>query len=402
MGRGARRGDHVSRRLGHWQHYLNDTVNYTEALFVVVIMALASTRPIINFAESSLRRVATISAAARRRPGGSRSSSSVRCSGRSSPSRRDDDLRAAARAPVLRSRAKRAAEVRDAGPAVRQRLDRRHADALRRAADAHGGAAVGMGHGVHARAASAGARSLAIGVSTLAYCLLFRKELAALAERPPAADVERPDEEAAGPTLLPVPPWVVAAHLAFMAWTVAVLPLPGALPRRVPVLPRLRARDGRLSEPCRVEDAAARRVLPRAVSSSTAGSRAGGSRRCCDSLSETPLFLGATLLTAFNDNALITYLATLVPDLDDPLKLAIVEGAVIGGGLTVIANAPNPAGQALLGRFFGGAVCRSGWPRARSCPRSSARWCSDSKRSGHWNIGSSGHLIGPIEQSMTQ
>ena len=27
-----------------------------------------------------------------------------------------------------------------------------------------------------------------------------------------------------------------------------------------------------------------------------------------------------------------------------------------GGGLTVIANAPNPAGQALLGRFFGGIV----------------------------------------------
>ena len=74
------------------------------------------------------------------------------------------------------------------------------------------------------------------------------------------------------------------------------------------------------------------------------------------SLSETPLFFGATVLTAFNDNALITYLATLVPDLSDPLKAAIVEGAVTGGGLTVIANAPNPAGQALLARFFGGAI----------------------------------------------
>jgi predicted cation transporter len=74
------------------------------------------------------------------------------------------------------------------------------------------------------------------------------------------------------------------------------------------------------------------------------------------SLSETPLFLGATLLTAFNDNALITYLATLVPDLGDQLKTAVVEGAVVGGGLTVIANAPNPAGQALLNRFFDGVV----------------------------------------------
>ncbi len=70
------------------------------------------------------------------------------------------------------------------------------------------------------------------------------------------------------------------------------------------------------------------------------------------SLSETPLFLGATFLTAFNDNALITYLATLVPTLGASLKVAVVEGAVTGGGLTVIANAPNPAGQALLSRFF--------------------------------------------------
>ena len=74
------------------------------------------------------------------------------------------------------------------------------------------------------------------------------------------------------------------------------------------------------------------------------------------SLSETPLFLTATILTSFNDNALITYLGTLVPNLSDPLKLALVEGAVTGGGLTVIANAPNPAGQSLLSRFFDGAV----------------------------------------------
>ena len=74
------------------------------------------------------------------------------------------------------------------------------------------------------------------------------------------------------------------------------------------------------------------------------------------SLSATPLFLSSTLLTAFNDNALITYLATLVPNLDEHLKIAIVEGAVTGGGLTVIANAPNPAGQALLAPFFDNSI----------------------------------------------
>ena len=70
------------------------------------------------------------------------------------------------------------------------------------------------------------------------------------------------------------------------------------------------------------------------------------------SLSEVPLMLGATVLTAFNDNAAITYLTTLVPNLSEAAKYAAVAGAVTGGGLTVIANAPNPAGQSILSRYF--------------------------------------------------
>ena len=50
----------------------------------------------------------------------------------------------------------------------------------------------------------------------------------------------------------------------------------------------------------------------------------------------------------------------LVPTLTESMKGAVVEGAVTGGGLTVIANAPNPAGQALLGRFFDGAISPAG------------------------------------------
>jgi len=70
------------------------------------------------------------------------------------------------------------------------------------------------------------------------------------------------------------------------------------------------------------------------------------------SLPEIPLMLSATCLTAFNDNAAITYLSTLVPGLTANLKYAVVAGAVTGGGLTVIANAPNPAGQSILKRYF--------------------------------------------------
>jgi Na+/H+ antiporter NhaD/arsenite permease-like protein len=74
------------------------------------------------------------------------------------------------------------------------------------------------------------------------------------------------------------------------------------------------------------------------------------------SLSEVPLMVGATVLTAFNDNAAVTYLSTLVPSLTDGLKYAVVAGAVTGGGLTVIANAPNPAGQSILAEYFDGGV----------------------------------------------
>jgi hypothetical protein len=70
------------------------------------------------------------------------------------------------------------------------------------------------------------------------------------------------------------------------------------------------------------------------------------------SLAEIPLMLVSTGLTAFNDNAAITYLSTLVPGFTDELKYAVVAGAVAGGGLTVIANAPNPAGQAILKDHF--------------------------------------------------
>ena len=65
-----------------------------------------------------------------------------------------------------------------------------------------------------------------------------------------------------------------------------------------------------------------------------------------------PLFLGAAGLTALTDNAALTYLGSQVPNVLDAFKYALVAGAVAGGGLTVIANAPNPAGFAILqGRF---------------------------------------------------
>ena len=66
------------------------------------------------------------------------------------------------------------------------------------------------------------------------------------------------------------------------------------------------------------------------------------------SLEPTALFLGATALTAITDNAALTYLGSLIVGMSDQAKYMLMAGAVAGGGLTVIANAPNPAGVALL------------------------------------------------------
>lgn len=70
------------------------------------------------------------------------------------------------------------------------------------------------------------------------------------------------------------------------------------------------------------------------------------------SLSDQVLFFGATALTGITDNAALTYLGSLV-ELTESAKYFLVAGAVTGGGLTVIANAPNPAGYGILNKSFG-------------------------------------------------
>src|SRR5690606_29271520 len=75
------------------------------------------------------------------------------------------------------------------------------------------------------------------------------------------------------------------------------------------------------------------------------------------SMTSDQVFLGATALTAITDNAALTYLGSLVEGLSAEFKYSLVAGAVAGGGLTIIANAPNPAGVSILrGYFPGGAV----------------------------------------------
>jgi hypothetical protein len=207
----------------------------------------------------------------------------------------------------------------------------------------------------------------AIVLSNAAYFVLFRREMRALAARPQVVDVEQPEEMTPGGTLLPVPAWIVLVHLAFMAWIVATAHHPplflgglifflGFARATVAYQSRLELRT-----PLLVGFFLAGLVIH-------GGLQGWWIAPVLGRLAETPLFLAAAVLTAFNDNALITYLATLVPNLGDALKIAVVEGAVVGGGLTVIANAPNPAGQALLARFFPGGISPLGLLAGAAAP----------------------------------
>jgi hypothetical protein len=332
-----------------------DGVNFTEPLFVVVIMALASTRPIINFAEASLRRVAQL--------------------GRGTPAAWWIAILTIG--PVLGSFiTEPAAMTISALLLARQFFDLRPSTRLKYATLGLLFVNVSIGGTLTHFAAPPvlmvarpwdwgtpfmlghfGWRAiLAIGVSTAAYYAAFRNELRSLAARPAVDEIERPEDDSSGtPALLPVPAWITITHMLFMAWTVFTSHYPPLFVGGflfflgfVKATGRYQSRID-LKAPLLVGFFLAGLVIH-------GGLQAWWIAPVLASLSESPLFLGATLLTAFNDNALITYLATLVPNLGQQLKIAIVEGAVTGGGLTVIANAPNPAGQALLSRFFDGAV----------------------------------------------
>lgn len=94
------------------------------------------------------------------------------------------------------------------------------------------------------------------------------------------------------------------------------------------------------------------------------------------SLGDTALFVGAAGLTAITDNAALTFLGSQVPDLSAAAKYALVAGALAGGGLTVIANAPNPAGYSILSpRFPEGQIKPVGLLVAALVPTAIAMGC---------------------------
>jgi hypothetical protein len=186
--------------------------------------------------------------------------------------------------------------------------------------------------------------AIAVVVNAVGAMLLFRKELARL---PVTA---RSDGSAPAPLAL------AAVHLAFLAGVVVFAHHPaifmGLFLFFLGVASAYQRHQGRLilREGLLVAFFLAGLVV-------LGGQQQWWLQPVLMSMNADAVFLGATVLTAFTDNAALTYLGSLVEGLSDSFKYALVAGAITGGGLTIIANAPNPAGMAILrGHFKDGAV----------------------------------------------
>lgn len=181
--------------------------------------------------------------------------------------------------------------------------------------------------------------ALAVIVNTVLVVFVFRKELGQL-----------PSAEQGTPTR-PMPAWAVALHVLFLLGLVVFAHHPamfmgifllfmGVATAYKQYQDRLILREGLL-----VAFFLAGLVV-------LGGQQQWWLQPLLMEMSPDAVFFGAAALTAITDNAALTYLGSLVEGLSDEFKYMLVAGAVAGGGLTVIANAPNPAGMSIVRRYF--------------------------------------------------
>ena len=192
-------------------------------------------------------------------------------------------------------------------------------------------------------------------IANVIYFFMFTKEFKRLAE----AQASQVDSDSGVPNSWedrqdPIPLWVYAISLFFLAWTVMFSHHPAIFIGGFMFFLGFTIATHQYQNSISIK-------VPLMVAFFLAGLLILGGvqgwwmqpvlQALSDMGSEVTMAL-ASVLTAFNDNASVTFLSSTVPNLQESIRYAIVAGAVTGGGLTVIANAPNPAGQAILGKFF--------------------------------------------------
>ncbi len=328
-------------------NYLN-TRDYTEPLFVVVIMSLTSTRPIVSFAESLLHRIA-------HQLGGSLSAwwytlltlgplmgSFV------------TEVGAMALSALLLSRQfyhfKPSAKLAYATLGLLF-VNISIGGVL---TDFASPAALVLAHcwdwNTFYMLTTFGWKAvLGILISNAIYWVYFRKEFQEMDSRKVMmSKIHTPNpEEPAGS----IPFWITAIHILVIIWIVVVSHYPAVFIGSFILFLGFH-------QATRHHQYSIRLARPLLVGLFLAGLVIHGGLQgwwVVDLLQKfTPLgVMGVSmLLTGFMDNTGIAYLATLVPSWGAAYKYALFSGVVAGGGLTVIANAPNPAGYALLGKHF--------------------------------------------------
>ena len=194
-----------------------------------------------------------------------------------------------------------------------------------------------------------------IVVANTLYFYAFRKNFKSLNEKSLKEAGSNDDKDAK------VPAWIIIVHLSFLAWTVFTLHHPAVFVGGFLFFLAFTIATDHHQYTISIKG-------PLLVGLFLAGLVTHGGLQgwwispVLSAFNETALFVGSVVLTAFNDNAAITFLASQVPSFNidsitaEKLRYAVVAGAVTGGGLTVIANAPNPAGQNLLSKYFGNEI----------------------------------------------
>ncbi|MEM9079332.1 MAG: putative Na+/H+ antiporter [Verrucomicrobiota bacterium] len=339
-----------------FKNYVSYDRNFTEPMFVVIIMAIAASRPVLRFAEGVMAKAASF--------------------GNGSPAAWWVSVLTIA--PILGSFITEPAAM-TIGALILSKKIYKHKPSLKFAYATLGllfvNVSVGgtLTHfaappvlmvagtwdwGMGFMATHFGWKAVvAIIISNILFFNYFKKELARLADcadgiedgvQHPIAWHERED---------PIPAWVIAHHLFFLAWTVFTAHYPalfiGGFLFFLAFVAATQHHQNAISMkgPLLVGFFLGALIIH-------GGCQAWWIEPIIVALNDSPglLMFGATILTAFNDNAAITYLASQVTDISYAAKHAVVAGAVVGGGLTVIANAPNPAGQSILGKHFEGGI----------------------------------------------
>lgn len=190
---------------------------------------------------------------------------------------------------------------------------------------------------------------LGILLSNFVYWMYFRKELTLLSVRKKATKILATYSSRIGETRIPI--WITGTHMFFMAVIVLVSHYPAIF------IAAFLFFIG-FHQATRAHQYSIRLARPMLIGLFLAGLVIHGGLQgwwvvnVLEDLSPISVMGVAIALTGFNDNAAISYLATLVPNWGHMFQYAIFTGVVAGGGLTVIANAPNPAGYAILKKHF--------------------------------------------------